>query len=150
MPGRRGAIRPRTALESTCLQRGGSGRIIASQAISFPRGPAVRLLPSGTAMRILPRLLLVAATLCFPMAAASAQHFHGADPAPQPLHPDSVPLWPGLRDHVHHEIATDSARAQQYFDQGLAMIYGFNHVEAVLSFQRAYRIDPRCAMCYWG
>lgn len=101
-------------------------------------------------MRILPRLLLIAAALCFPVAAASAQHFHGADPAPQPLHPDSVPLWPGLRDHVHHEIATDSARAQQYFDQGLALIYGFNHVEAVLSFQRAYRIDPRCAMCYWG
>src|SRR5262249_40882720 len=82
--------------------------------------------------------------------AASAQHFHGTDPTSRSLNLDSVPLWPGLRDNVHHPIRTDSVRTQQYFDQGLALIYGFNHLESVLSFQRAYRIDSRCAMCYWG
>jgi tetratricopeptide (TPR) repeat protein len=40
--------------------------------------------------------------------------------------------------------------AQRFFDQGLVLAYGFNHAEAVRSFQEAARIDPDCAMAYWG
>jgi len=36
------------------------------------------------------------------------------------------------------------------FDQGLRLIYGFNHDEAARSFARAGQLDPTCASCFWG
>jgi tetratricopeptide (TPR) repeat protein len=47
-------------------------------------------------------------------------------------------------------VETSSPEAQRYFDQGLRLLYGFNHDEAARSFAQAYRFDPRCAMCAWG
>ncbi len=61
----------------------------------------------------------------------------------------TVPLLNNLGKH-HHEITTTSPVAQQYFDQGLIFIYGFNHKEAYLSFQEATKLDPNCAICYAG
>lgn len=58
-------------------------------------------------------------------------------------------LLPGLAT-VHYPIATSSAEAQRYFDQGLALTYGFNHAEAIRYFREAQRLDPDCAMCWWG
>jgi len=55
----------------------------------------------------------------------------------------------GCGDH-HFEITTDEPVAQEYFDQGLALAYGFNHGEALHSFQEAAYLDPDCAMAYWG
>ncbi|MGH9813922.1 MAG: hypothetical protein ACRD4T_12385, partial [Candidatus Acidiferrales bacterium] len=49
-----------------------------------------------------------------------------------------------------HPITTAAPRAQLFFDQGLRLSYGFNHPEAFRSFQEAARLDPDCAMCYWG
>jgi hypothetical protein len=40
--------------------------------------------------------------------------------------------------------------AQRYFDQGLRLTYAFNHTEARRAFRQAQRLDPRCALCYWG
>jgi len=60
-----------------------------------------------------------------------------------------IPLLEGLGDH-HYEITTSAPLAQQYFDQGLRLYYAFNHTEAVRSFREAQRLDPSCAMCYWG
>ncbi|MFP4599860.1 MAG: tetratricopeptide repeat protein [Persicimonas sp.] len=60
-----------------------------------------------------------------------------------------VPLFDGLDAH-HHEISTDVPAAQEYFDQGLVLSFGFNHAEAARSFEQAARLDPTCAMCYWG
>ena len=62
---------------------------------------------------------------------------------------EPVPLLEGLGDH-RYEITTTAPLAQQYFDQGLRLYYAFNHSEAVRSFREAQRLDPRCAMCYWG
>ena len=59
------------------------------------------------------------------------------------------PLLEGMGDH-HHPITTDSQEAQTFFDQGLVLAYGFNHLEAERSFREAARLDPDCAMCYWG
>jgi tetratricopeptide (TPR) repeat protein len=50
----------------------------------------------------------------------------------------------------HHPIQTRSPLAQQYFDQGITLIYGFNHEEAVRSFQRAAELDPASPMPLWG
>jgi tetratricopeptide (TPR) repeat protein len=60
-----------------------------------------------------------------------------------------APLLEGMKDH-HHEITTDDTLAQRYFDQGLILHYGFNHAEAARSFREAQRLDPDCAMAYWG
>ena len=49
-----------------------------------------------------------------------------------------------------HPISTESAEAQRYFNQGLNLTYGFNHGEAIRAFQQAARLDPNCAICYWG
>lgn len=58
-------------------------------------------------------------------------------------------LLPGLAT-VHYPITTSSPEAQRYFDQGLALTYGFNHAEAIRYFREAQRLDPKCAMCWWG
>jgi tetratricopeptide (TPR) repeat protein len=47
-------------------------------------------------------------------------------------------------------IQTESELAQRYFDQGLALTYGFNHAAAVAAFDAAITADPTCAACYWG
>lgn len=56
---------------------------------------------------------------------------------------------PGL-EAVRRPVTTDSAEAQAFFDQGLALTYGFNHDEAARSYARAAELDPECAMCFWG
>jgi tetratricopeptide (TPR) repeat protein len=61
---------------------------------------------------------------------------------------DSVPLFSNLGT-LHHQITATPA-AQRYFDQGLRLMYAFNHEEAINSFREGLRIDPRCAMCHWG
>lgn len=47
-------------------------------------------------------------------------------------------------------ITTANPKAQAYFDQGLRLTYGFNHAEAARSFRAAQKLDPSCAMCFWG
>ncbi|MBS1839367.1 MAG: hypothetical protein JSS69_14815 [Acidobacteria bacterium] len=50
----------------------------------------------------------------------------------------------------HHPIQTSSKEAQDYFDQGITLLYGFNHEEAARSFQRAAELDPQSPMPLWG
>ena len=61
----------------------------------------------------------------------------------------AVTLMTGL-GNWHHPVSTTNAQAQAFFDQGLRLIYAFNHDEAVRSFQHAAEIDPKLAMAYWG
>src|SRR5438132_3314807 len=51
---------------------------------------------------------------------------------------------------VHYPVQTKSAEAQNFFDQGMAYLYGFNHEAAIRSFQHAAELDPDLAMSYWG
>ena len=59
------------------------------------------------------------------------------------------PLYDGL-GKVHFAITTSNPLAQRYFDQGLSFAYGFNHAGAIAAFREAQRLDPHCAMCFWG
>jgi tetratricopeptide (TPR) repeat protein len=90
---------------------------------TIPRA-GVKMIP-----RIAPALLLVASSLVAQQA--------------------SPPLYTDLGTH-HKAIGTRVPLAQQYFDQGLRLVYGFNHAEAIRSFTRATELDPACAMCWWG
>jgi len=60
-----------------------------------------------------------------------------------------APLFKGLGS-FHHQISTRNKLAQRYFDQGIKLTFGFNHAEAMRSFREAIRLDPHCAMCWWG
>lgn len=55
----------------------------------------------------------------------------------------------GLGNH-HHPISTTNPEAQKFFDQGLTLIFGFNHDAAIAMFQRAAELDPNAAMPHWG
>src|SRR2546421_8425269 len=72
------------------------------------------------------------------------QHQHSSSTEAKPAN-----LMPGLGTH-HHPVTTDNAEAQKFFDQGLVLVYGFNHEEARRSFDRATQLDPNLAMAYWG
>ena len=48
------------------------------------------------------------------------------------------------------KAGTTNAKAQAWFDQGLILAFGFNHAEAQRAFREAQKLDPRCALCFWG
>ncbi len=60
-----------------------------------------------------------------------------------------APRFIGL-EGIHFNISTNSKEAQDYFNQGMMLSYGFNHAEAARSFYEATRLDSTCAMAYWG
>ena len=60
-----------------------------------------------------------------------------------------APLFSGMGEY-HRVIDTKDPGAQRYFDQGMMLAFGFNHAEAIRSFRAAQKLDPTCAMCFWG
>jgi tetratricopeptide (TPR) repeat protein len=94
-------------------------------------------------------LLLLALALAIPCP-ARAHHLESAKraPAASGAH-DGLPLYAGLGTW-HHAVRTRSPMAQRYFDQGLKMLYAFNHDEAIAAFEEAGRLDSTCAMAPWG
>jgi len=60
-----------------------------------------------------------------------------------------APRLQNLGDHVF-PVTTTSNDAQMFINQGLNLAYGFNHAEAGRAFREAARLDPTCAMAYWG
>jgi tetratricopeptide (TPR) repeat protein len=80
-------------------------------------------------------------------------HKHYERPAgyDQPSAPDK-PIAPRLQNLGVHtfKVTTKSARAQAFINQGVNLAYGFNHAEAARAFAEAARLDPKCAMAYWG
>jgi tetratricopeptide (TPR) repeat protein len=89
-----------------------------------------------------PLLLAQAKTEVSPAAAKAAASAAPAAAADQPIIPGL-----GVRSF---KITTSSKEAQHYFDQGLRLAWNFNHAEAQHAFQKAQKLDPNCAMCYWG
>src|SRR4029077_12607677 len=89
-----------------------------------------------------PRAFSLAIFLLF-SPAVFAQHDHTSD-ATAPAQ-----LLSGMGS-LHHPIATSNPEAQKFFDQGLTLIFAFNHDEAVRSFRRAAELDPKAAMPWWG
>ena len=72
----------------------------------------------------------------------------GVAQSPQP----GQPIAPRLQNLGVHtfKVTTKSARAQLFINQGVNLAYGFNHAEAARAFAEAARLDPDCAMAYWG
>jgi tetratricopeptide (TPR) repeat protein len=76
--------------------------------------------------------LLIAATAAAPI----------SDALPMPLYADLT--------NSRFPLTTTNSQARRYFSQGLMLSYGFNHAGAVRSFREGQRLDPGCAMCWWG
>ena len=89
------------------------------------------------------RAVVAVCVIAFCIALAQAQHQQGHGTT------NALELDPGL-GHYHHPITTKNPEAQTYFDQGLTLLYGFNHDEAARYFRRAAELDPEAAMPYWG
>jgi len=88
---------------------------------------------------------LVAVLLAMTLAGSLAAQDHSAHAAAA----KPATMMTGMGD-LHHPVSTKNADAQAFFDQGLRLIYAFNHDEAARSFQRAADLDPKLAMAYWG
>lgn len=89
-------------------------------------------------------LLILAA--CGQDEAEPIQH---VDAQKTPQAGDNVPLYDNLGDH-HYAISSKVPQVQAYFDQGIRLYYAFNHAESVRAFREAQRLDPKCAICWWG
>lgn len=98
-------------------------------------------------------ILMAASALALGATSATAQAPHDhASPAPLLTIADwarGAQLFDGLGS-FHRPVTTRSPEAQRYFDQGMRLIWAFNHDEATRSFAKAAELDPACAMCLWG
>ncbi len=85
-----------------------------------------------------------------PPSAAAHKHYE-LDPRALQPGPDGqlAPRLQNLGSHVF-PVTTSSARAQLYINQGVNLAWAFNHAEAGRAFREAARLDPSCAMAYWG
>jgi hypothetical protein len=126
----------------------GAGLVLASfsPALSFshaalamldPVRQAIALCAGKAGNPVLTQELTLAAAIAGPLGAGER-----AGMAAMPLYPDlAVSRFP---------VTTASDAARRYFNQGLMLNYGFNHGGAVRSFREAQRLDPGCALCWWG
>jgi len=89
-------------------------------------------------------MIVAVVLLAAAASAAGPDHAHASAPAGT-----AVPLFNDLGTY-HRAISTKNLAAQKYFDQGLRLVYGFNHDEAERAFREAARLDPACAICWWG
>lgn len=94
-------------------------------------------------MRALDLLSFLSCIFCALLSGSPA-----ADPFPfEPPQNFSLFIQQGL---IYHPVSTSQHEAQAYFNQGLTLVYGFNHDAAYWSFKKAAEIDPQLAMAYWG
>jgi tetratricopeptide (TPR) repeat protein len=83
------------------------------------------------------------------LAQAETKPFQPTQQAPAPAAEGTPPLYPDL-GKLRVPVSTRNAKAQAYFNQGMRLTFGFNHAEAARAFRAAQRLDPDCAMCWWG
>ncbi len=72
-----------------------------------------------------------------------------AHDAPSAANASPEALDTGL-SRLHHPVSTRNRQAQAYFDQGMKLVFAFNHDAAIKSFQRALALDADLAMAHWG
>jgi tetratricopeptide (TPR) repeat protein len=93
-------------------------------------------------------LRAVGSLLCLTLLAGTASYGKDAHGHASGLE-RPVTLMSGLGE-LHHPVSTKNKEAQEFFDQGLRLIYAFNHDEAARSFRKAAELDTSLAMAYWG
>src|SRR5947209_7086734 len=95
-------------------------------------------------------LLLAIACILAPVQSVHAQSSMPPMAAPQSQAQPAAPALNAGYGRVKHATSTKNGQAQQYFEQGMALYYGFNHEEAERCFAAAAQLDPKFAMAQWG
>ena len=105
----------------------------------------------ATALPFLHAALIAAAAVSVVSAQAPTQMHYAASVESQFPAPDGS-LAPRLQNLGSHTfpVSTSNAQAQRFMNQGLNLAYAFNHAEAGRAFREAARLDPGCAMAFWG
>ena len=85
-------------------------------------------------------------------AAQAAMHCHAADQDAPTVKPEDLPVPEHIAGagNVHFRITSSKQEAQVWFDQGLNLIHDFWDYESAKAFEQSIRVDPDCAICYWG
>jgi tetratricopeptide (TPR) repeat protein len=93
----------------------------------------------------------IAALFVSVVIAVAQTHQHGP---PEAKHIDLAKLPKPQKiagiGEAHIPITTKAPEAQQWFDQGLALLHCFWDYEAERAFEQSVRLDPDCAICHWG
>ena len=101
--------------------------------------PGAACAPASGQPPLLKKMILVATTETAPF-----------QPVPAKPVLDQPPRLYKDLGNLHLKVSSANPKAQAFFDQGLILAFGFNHAEAQRAFREAQRLDPRCAMCFWG
>ncbi|GAA0471193.1 hypothetical protein GCM10009096_10170 [Parasphingorhabdus litoris] len=101
-------------------------------------------------------ILLRAGILSLGLSIGSVANGSSADPIAAEASSDAdlvkragAPLFEGMGNY-NRSITTSSKEAKRYFNQAMVLAFGFNHAESIRSFRAAQKLDPECAMCFWG
>jgi tetratricopeptide (TPR) repeat protein len=97
----------------------------------------------------LPAIAVLALVACSQDSGVGSGTTEAPNPDASLIAQAGAPLFEGMGTH-HHYITRSNPGAQRYFNQGLVIDFAFNHAESVRSFRAAQKLDPNCAMCYWG
>lgn len=82
-----------------------------------------------------------------PAVPAAGHSVHGEAFDEGPRH--TAYLMPGM-GKINFPVTTSKPEAQSFINQGVAQLHSFFYFEAERSFRQAAKIDPECAMAYWG
>ena len=91
---------------------------------------------------------LVLVTACGP-SATETEKATVVNPDVALIEKAGAPLFEGM-GNFSLKISTKDEGAQRYFDQAMVLAFAFNHAESIRSFRAAQKLDPSCAMCFWG
>ena len=112
-------------------------RIVLEDPVLQPAGP--QCAPGSGGPPALLRQLILAKTETAPFT-----------PQPAKAELGERPQLYGNLGTLRFPVTTKSPQAQAFVDQGMRLAFGFNHAEAQRAFREAQRLDPECAMCFWG
>src|SRR5690242_4646060 len=67
------------------------------------------------------------------------------------ISPDQLPVPRKMTGIGNAQMQiTSKSKAQMWFNQGLNLLHDFWDYESARAFEQSIRVDPRCAICYWG
>ena len=99
-------------------------------------------------------LALLVAFLAVPQARLSSAQMNMSGQAKgteEQTPPDKLPAPTKMTGiGTAHMAVTATPEAQMWFNQGLNLLHDFWDYESARAFEQGIRVDPRCAMCYWG
>ncbi|HEY6185643.1 MAG TPA: tetratricopeptide repeat protein [Terriglobales bacterium] len=107
----------------------------------------LRMFSSGKTVAL---LLIAVCSIVGPTFAQSPMPCHAMETKEQ-IAPEKLPPPRKLSGIGNSHIRiTGTSEAQMWFDQGLNLLHDFWDYESARAFEQSIRVDPKCAMCYWG